>query len=154
MLKPDFSRTVVLSGVLVAIVFVPLAGFTVYQLSAWGNPAWVVWGTALFEFVLANVVWRVVVYSELNYGIVLNDEGIDYYARSTRRHKLIRRRLRWKGLHDPIAGITNVVVVADGYPMRLSYDQARIVLADGRCPIRGRDIPNIARRIGLTPDNG
>ncbi len=147
--RPKLGRVVLASGLFLWSVFLPIVYYSTYQILSWGEPGWVVVAIVIFEFLLGNVVWRVLVYSSLNYGVVLGEKGIIYYQRSTSRKKLIKRFFEWNDLHDPVIGVTQVILRANHFPMELSYDQARELFIDERCPLKARPSIEMARKLGV-----
>jgi hypothetical protein len=148
-LRPDLGRIVLASGLFLWAVILPLIYYITYQLLMWGEPGWVVAAIDAFVFLLANVVWRLMVYSGVHCGIVLGENGITYYERSTSRKKLFKRFFRWSDLHDPVIGVTKVMLRAKRFPMYLSYDQAREIFTDERCPSEARPSIEQARKLGV-----
>lgn len=148
-LRPDLARIVLISGLFLWSVVLPLTYYVIYQLLTWGEPGWVVAVIIVFEFLLANMAWRLMVYTSVNFGIVLGENGITYYERSTNHKKLIKRFFEWDELHNPVIGVTKVLIRAKRFPMYLSYDQARELFSHERCPVEARPSVEMARKIGV-----
>jgi hypothetical protein len=152
LVKPDLGRLylsvvaplgviVVITSVLAAVVFGSSGIARIYTL------VFVV-GAVLFFNSLALLIKR----SLANYGLSTSENGIEYYAYSTRRGTLLRSYFRWSDLQTPRVRIGYVLISGSPgtFPMVLSYNQARYVVQDSKYP-RDR-MPNLAdrRRIGLS----
>lgn len=149
LMRPDLGRTALVSGIFVWGAMLPVIGFSIYELTSWGEPGWVVTGIWLFEFVLGHIVWRLIVVTNVSFGIVLGESGVTYYERSVNPKKVIKRFFRWEDLHDPAIDVTKVDLRAERFPMSLSYDQARELFSHERCPAKARPSVEMARKLGV-----
>ena len=71
--------------------------------------------------------------------IEIDDEGLVVHLRRSRPGRPSAFRANWQELHSPVAEGGMILLHAAGVKrgFHLSYDQAKVVLTDGRYPMRG-----------------
>jgi hypothetical protein len=151
---PGFMRTPLGRPVgWACLYFVPFVGaLTAFVL--WLNasspgyfgPSWVLWTLIAFMVLLAAlIVWFVGV-GLTTLGIAIDNEGVTVLDRAIRRGIALRRTLPWDSIRNPrlVTG-KQVWIDGDAIGTSLTYDQARTVLLDQRCPLRER-LPDELRR--------
>ncbi len=150
LLRPKRTRAYLTAAVWIGIPMTVFAVLGFYELSpAYGNPEWVPGVAALLEAALAIFLIQVMAAAALNVGISLQGQGVVYYYTTVRPGIAIRRCIPWDNLHRVAARGGSVSVGTGRTPITLTYEQARVVLTDPRCPLRGQVPDAVRRRIGI-----
>lgn len=150
-MKTGVARVIALTGGLMAFlegiaVLLALGSYSEGQLSPSQFTLLVVTAVALGAF----VAWGEVL-SLTTYGVEVADSGLVVYERNLDPRTVRRWTLAWKDMAE--AKVIGFGIRVDretqvGLPgARLSVEQARIVLADPRCPLNGRLSPRVLQRI-------
>ena len=86
------------------------------------------------------------------YGIAVSEKGILVFDRTVKRGRVLRWSMEWGEMREVTTNPGNIwLAVGPSGPgvsgTYLSYEQARAVLTDPRCPLRNHLPADVARRI-------
>lgn len=137
-LAQPFLVGVVLIGAPMSLV----VGFGVWWslVHAWFSITAVLGLVVLGAALTLGAIWMLAI-AQSNFGIILDDDGVVYLDRTIKHGALSQQLARWNELHDPVAtgrfwGMVSIGT-SSAFPLWFSYSQARAVLSDRRCPLRG-----------------
>ncbi|MCI4322497.1 MAG: hypothetical protein L3K03_00485 [Thermoplasmata archaeon] len=152
--RSPLTRPLLFAVALVVPVMALVVGFGLWiaTVNHW-FPAWQLDFLAGFGALLTIGVTGLIVLGSSNLGMSVSDWGIVVYERTPRAGKAVRRSVAWTEMRNPdFPGALpsgEVMIRTDGPSITLSYAQARTVLDDARCPLKGRLPPRVARKLGL-----
>ncbi|MCI4321034.1 MAG: transmembrane protein 268 [Thermoplasmata archaeon] len=152
-LPTSLRRSVAIAGAVFVPIMSLVSAYVVWlavSRPGYFGPAWAVGLLlALAVFLTAGLVWLTGV-GMSTLGIAPGDEGVMVFDRPLHRKIALRRTLRWQSLKDPsLENGRRVWLSADLIGTYLTFEQARAVLTDPRCPLRNRLPPDVSRALGL-----
>lgn len=141
-LRQSLARPFFVGVVLIGPPMSLVTGFAIWWslIHAWFSSVAVSGLGVLGAGLSLGAIWMLAL-AQSNFGIILGDSGVVYLNRTTKYGVLSQRLTGWHELHDPVAtgrfwGMVSIET-SSPLPLWLSYSQARAVLSDPRCPLRG-----------------
>jgi hypothetical protein len=118
---------------------------------SWSNSG-VLLGGAILAVLLAIGLSVLAAVSAISYGIEITDDGVRVLERTLIPGRHISRLIVWEDLCGFYfeGGVFSIRVRGDR-AIKVTYEQARTVLTDARCPLRKLIPPKIAKVIGTPP---
>jgi hypothetical protein len=142
-------------GLVVAPLSLFVGGILYWQYSAGSLPLWQVELFGLFTALLVGgMSWLTL--GLTSYGVAVVEEGILLFDRSISRRIVIRWLMPWAAMGEVKTAPGKVWLherpeVVGSRGTYLSFEQARAVLTDQRCPLRAKLPAEVAARIGVAP---
>jgi hypothetical protein len=155
LLRPSWGRPL---GVGATIV-VPVWAVTIALVTWWAlvhikeAPAVVLLGD-VFAVLLGLLLIGIIARLEMNYGVVIETDGVSVYDRTLNGARLVREYRAWAEINSvAVRGILHeaVEIGTVGRTIWLDRQQARAIFSDPRCPLRPTIDPGVLTELGVQP---